>query len=158
MVKVSCAFVGLDTFHTHHRRTASAPSTPARRTSVPRCTSPPPSTYHTLSLEPTTLYLNDYPSEKSPMHLQQGGHLTLTNFQRLYLYTSDSYISFPLNRHEVFIGYDTSAEHQEAPPCDLDWLPDVTTRVRLWVAGKALPRYLVRLYIFYLTVVTSARG
>ena len=33
------------------------------------------------------------------MHLQPGDHLTLTNFQRLYLYTSDSYISFPLNRH-----------------------------------------------------------
>ena len=99
MVKVSCAFVGLDTFYTHHRRTASAPPTPARHTSVPRCTSPPPSTYHTLSLEPTTLYLNDYPSEKSPMHLQQGEHLTLTNFQRLYLYTSDSFISFPVNRH-----------------------------------------------------------
>ena len=33
------------------------------------------------------------------MHLQPRVHLTLTNFQRLYLYTSDSYISFPLNRH-----------------------------------------------------------
>ena len=77
-----------------HQRRPHQPAAPACS-----CTSPPPSTYHTLSLEPTTLYLNDYPSEKSPMHLQQGEHLTLTNFQRLYLYTSDSYISFPVNRH-----------------------------------------------------------
>ena len=36
----------------------------------------------------------------------------------------------------------TSAEHPEAPHCDLDGLPDVATRVRFWAAGKALPRYL----------------
>ncbi len=52
----------------------------------------------------------------------------------------------------------TSAEHPEAPPCDLDGLLDVASQVRFSAAGKALPRYLDRLYTFYLTVVASARG
>ena len=41
---------------------------------------------------------------------------------------------------------------------DVDGLLDVASQVRFSAAGKALPRYLDRLYTFYLTVVASARG
>jgi hypothetical protein len=52
--------------------------------------------------------------------------------------------------HWVAYGALTSVEHPEAPPCDLDGLEDVAPLLRFSAAGKALPRYLDRLYLFTL--------
>ena len=52
----------------------------------------------------------------------------------------------------------TSDEHQEAPPCDLDWLEDLPALLRLWGAGKALTTLSRRLHLLTFAVVTSARG
>ena len=40
----------------------------------------------------------------------------------------------------------TSDEHQEAPPCDLDWLGALPTPLKLKGAGKAPTTLSLRLY------------